>query len=192
VLVRDPDLPGCREQLAQGVARVAREGVRCAALGPTVAPAEAALSLRRARESLRLRIEGVLPDAELPDAELLRSDDHLLALLLHRDSTLAMELVHRRLTPLAGLAVGSRERLEATLLAWLRHQGNIPPVAEELRIHRQTVRYRLGRLRELFGAQLDSPDARLEIELALRIAAARPDGLEARTIKNLPYSDSDL
>ena len=35
-------------------------------------------------------------------------------------------------------------------------------------MHPQTVRYRLARLRERFGEDLDSPDARFEIELVLR------------------------
>ncbi|MGH2714951.1 MAG: helix-turn-helix domain-containing protein, partial [Thermoleophilaceae bacterium] len=34
--------------------------------------------------------------------------------------------------------------------------------------HPQTVRYRLARLRELFGERLDEPDGRFELELALR------------------------
>jgi DNA-binding PucR family transcriptional regulator len=41
-------------------------------------------------------------------------------------------------------------------------------VAKALHVHPQTVRYRLARLRELFGARLDDPDARFELELALR------------------------
>ena len=35
-------------------------------------------------------------------------------------------------------------------------------------MHPQTVRYRLGRLRELFGDALEDPDARFELELVLR------------------------
>jgi DNA-binding PucR family transcriptional regulator len=35
-------------------------------------------------------------------------------------------------------------------------------------VHPQTARYRLARLRELIGASLDDPDARLEMELAIR------------------------
>jgi DNA-binding PucR family transcriptional regulator len=39
-------------------------------------------------------------------------------------------------------------------------------------VHPQTVRYRLGRLRELFGEQLDDPQHRVELELALRAEGA--------------------
>jgi PucR C-terminal helix-turn-helix domain len=171
VLVPDPDSFARREQLGAAVVRVAHEGIRCAALGPTVAPAAAALSFARAREALRLQLEGVLPSGEL-----LFCSEHLLALLLHRDAAIAAELLARRLAPLAELPPATRERLQRTLLAWLGHQGNIPPIAAELHIHRQTVRYRLGRLRELFGAALEDPQSRLEIELALRIAAREHAG----------------
>ena len=41
-------------------------------------------------------------------------------------------------------------------------------IARELHVHPQTVRYRLARLREQFGATLEDPDARFELELALR------------------------
>jgi hypothetical protein len=36
-------------------------------------------------------------------------------------------------------------------------------------VHPQTVRYRMSRLRELFGSALDDPDGRFELELALRV-----------------------
>jgi DNA-binding PucR family transcriptional regulator len=41
-------------------------------------------------------------------------------------------------------------------------------MARALGLHAQTARYRLGRLRELLGNDLDDPDARFELELSLR------------------------
>jgi DNA-binding PucR family transcriptional regulator len=41
-------------------------------------------------------------------------------------------------------------------------------MAGMLGVHAQTARYRLRRLRELLGDSLDDPDARFELELALR------------------------
>ena len=65
----------------------------------------------------------------------------------------------------------SRERLRATLLAWLRRQANITKTAGDLDVHPQTVRYRLARLRERFGAELDSPDVRYELQTVIEAAA---------------------
>jgi PucR C-terminal helix-turn-helix domain len=52
------------------------------------------------------------------------------------------------------------ERLTAALTVWLEEQGRLQAVADRLGIHPQTARYRLNRLRELFGDALDDPDAR--------------------------------
>jgi DNA-binding PucR family transcriptional regulator len=90
------------------------------------------------------------------------------ALATFADPALLEELARERLAPLDGQTAASRARLEATLLSWLRWQGSAPAVAAELGVHAQTVRYRLTRLRELFGAALDDPDVRFELELALR------------------------
>lgn len=134
-----------------------------AALGPFLAVAEAATSFRRAQDAIELQRQGVLPQRTLVIAS-----EHLLALLLHREPSLIAELAQRRLAPVDALAPRSRMRLQQTLLAWLKHQGSAPATAAELGVHRQTVRYRLTRLRELLGPDLDDPDRRLEIELALR------------------------
>jgi hypothetical protein len=139
-----------------------RDGM-LAALGPTSTLGEAPVSYARARAALALRRAGILPAEGLTIAS-----EHLLTLMLHSDPSLAAELASRRLAPLETLAPRARERFEQTLLAWLRHQGSVPAAAAELHVHRQTVRYRLGRLRELLGNALEDPDRRLELELALR------------------------
>jgi DNA-binding PucR family transcriptional regulator len=97
------------------------------------------------------------------------ADDHLLDLILHRDGELASELARRRLAPLDGLPPAARERLLVTLGAWLDAHGEARPAAAALHVHVQTVRYRLGQLRDLLGDALDDPAARLELALALRI-----------------------
>jgi hypothetical protein len=159
VLIADPDAPGRHEALRATLA----ERDLSAALGPMVPSAEAAHSFRRARTGLELGRRGVPGSGEL-----LICSEHLLELLLLEDAELTRELAERNLTVLEGQSPGSRERLTRTLEAWLRNQGDVPAIAAELHVHRQTVRYRLARLRELFGAQLDDPERRLELELALR------------------------
>lgn len=160
-LLPNPSQPprgGLRTQLQHAV------GPRhVAALGPAVAWGDAALSLARARAVLELSADGAAPDHGLLDAA-----DHTSALLLRSDRRLAQELVRTRLAPLATLSTGARARMTTTLAAWLAEQGRLQAVAERLHVHPQTVRYRLSRLRELFGDALDDPQQRFELELVLR------------------------
>jgi DNA-binding PucR family transcriptional regulator len=175
VLIADPDAPGRRERLERSLAG------RLVALGPTVAAVEAPLSWARAARCARLAQAGVLPSDRL-----VFTQDTLGPLALFADPEALGELARQRLEPLATQTAASRARLEATLLSWLRWQGNVPAVAAELHVHAQTVRYRLGRLRECFGGQLDQPDVRFELELALRgIQLAGPAGLAARHTRAL-------
>jgi len=157
-LVPDPDRPGRRAELERGLGEI-----DCA-LGPTVSRTRAGLSFRRAADVLRL-----IGDELLPGGRMVVADDHITTLFLHRDRELGQEL-ERRLAPLDDETAASRARLRATLETWLRHQGRLRDVAAALHVHPQTVRYRLARLRELFGEQLDDPDCRFELELALRVA----------------------
>ena len=104
----------------------------------------------------------------LPAAEMLRVDDHLADLLLLREAALAELIASRRLAALEPLTEKAGERMRETALAHLRNLGSSAAMARELQVHPQTTRYRMARLRELLGDQLDDPDARFELELALR------------------------
>jgi len=137
---------------------------RHAALGPTVTWQEAAVSFVRASELLRLARAGGIDDT----GGLLLADTHKLSLLLGVNRRLARDVADTALAPLEAETELSRERLGSTLDAWLRHRGRTEAVAKALHVHPQTVRYRLARLRELFGQRLEDPDARFELELALR------------------------
>jgi purine catabolism regulator len=65
---------------------------------------------------------------------------------------------------------GGPELLE-TLAVLLDHNMSIASTAEELFFHYNTVRHRLGRLRELLGDRLATPEGRMS--LALGVAALR-------------------
>ncbi|HTU97213.1 MAG TPA: helix-turn-helix domain-containing protein [Solirubrobacteraceae bacterium] len=158
LVLPDPDAPGRR--VAVGRALTAQP----AALGPTVAALDARDSLRWAR--LTLAVVG--QRAEGP----LRAADHLPELILLADRRLAGLLTRDRLAPLTELAPGERDRLTETLAAWLAHQRHTPAIAEELHVHPQTVRYRVGKLRQLLGDLMETAEGRFELGLALRIAAA--------------------
>jgi hypothetical protein len=157
-LIADPAAPGRRRELEAAL------GERRAALGPTVGWPDAAVSFGRAREVLRLAQEGAIQDG----GGLLLAERHNLSLLLGADRRLARDVAERALAALEGETELSRDRLRSTLEAWLRHRGRTEAVARALHVHPQTVRYRVARLRELFGPRLDDPDGRFELELALR------------------------
>jgi hypothetical protein len=138
------------------------------AVGPAVPPEQAPLSLARARRVAALMRDGVLPAGRAHAWE-----DCLAALVVHADAAAADALVDARLAPLEGLPPAREQLLRETLAAWLEHPGRPREIARTLHLHHQTVRYRLGRLRERFGDDLDDPAARFELALALRCAASR-------------------
>jgi purine catabolism regulator len=71
------------------------------------------------------------------------------------------------LEPLDRYEGPSRTDLVASLRAYLAHNGQWDPAAAELGVHRHTLRYRMRRIAELLGRDLDSPSTRMELWLAL-------------------------
>jgi hypothetical protein len=59
--------------------------------------------------------------------------------------------------------------LLATVEAFLRNDGNIGPTAEELFTHRHTIRYRLGRVRDLCGYDIQSTDGRERLGFGIKV-----------------------
>lgn len=159
VILPDPDGPGRLD----GLERLP-ESTRVA-LGPAVEPAGTAESWSLALGLLRAAAAGALPAAPL------RADEHLADLVLYEGRPLIARIAARRLAPLDGLSEKQRQRMRETALAHVRHHGNAVAMAAELQVHPQTARYRIARLRELLGDQLDDPDARFELHLALRTPA---------------------
>ncbi|SDS65430.1 PucR family transcriptional regulator [Actinoplanes derwentensis] len=98
-------------------------------------------------------------------------DDHFATLALRGEPGALAVLTARRLAPLTGLRDSQREALLVTLSSWLRHWGSRTAVSGELFVHPQTVSYRLNRLRELLGDDLDDPRIRFELQLVLAYRA---------------------
>jgi hypothetical protein len=182
-LLPDPDAPGRRRELeavAAGVGEAAPAGgsapataapaggVAAVIAGPSVPWREATLSLRRAQLAHRLSESGVLAAGPLVVA-----DDHLATLVLHSDPRMAADLAAARLAPLGPLPRVTRDKLTETLRAWLDQGGRVEETARRLDVHPQTVRYRVRKLRGLFGSALDDPDGRFALALALRAAPER-------------------
>ena len=133
---------------------------RHAVVGHAVPLSDAGASLRWAR-----RLRALAPVR--PTTETLFVDDHLTLLLLLQDESLAQALAARWLGPLEKLTPRQCERLEGTLLAWLEG-GGAPEAAKTLKVHPQTIRYRLRQIEKLFGPALRDPRTRFELEMSLR------------------------
>lgn len=162
VLVSDPTGPGRPGEIERAV------GKRAAALGPVT-------SIDRVHQSWRLAKAGLgaLESGAVPGGELFIAEDHLADLLLLEGKELTTRMATRRLAPFESLTPNARERMQETALAFVRQRGNSVEMAAALHLHPQTARYRVARLRELLGDQLDDPDARFELEIALRSVASQ-------------------
>jgi hypothetical protein len=133
-------------------------------LGPARPWLQTASSYRRALRAARLVA------AENPTSgAAYDTDAHLAELVLSADSEALADLRARALKPLDDLTPAAREKLVETLRLWLLFGGRREAVAAGLFVHPQTVRYRMGQLRELFGDDLDDPLQVLDLVIALGV-----------------------
>lgn len=123
-----------------------------------VGPARPWLEVRASYDRvLRAHAAGLGPDTEA----------HLPSLVLDADAEARADLRAQVLAPLADLRPAQAEKLTETLRAWLLHHGRREEVAAALFVHPQTVRYRMGQLRELYGDGLEDPETVLALTVAL-------------------------
>jgi purine catabolism regulator len=76
----------------------------------------------------------------------------------------------RHLGPLIEHDTSRKGNLVATLRAYLE-TGEQQQAAQKLRVHPNTLRYRLDRIREISGVDLEDPETRLNLAVALRVQA---------------------
>jgi len=101
-----------------------------------------------------------------PEAIAHRHDEVIPHLVLAQNPRLAERFVAHALGALMQPGVRNRDQLLDTLEAYLL-RGSVKEAAAELKLHRHTVLYRLDKLRELLPGDLESPAARLRLQLAL-------------------------
>src|ERR671919_677669 len=149
--------------------RAKAHGGFAAAIGPAAPIRDLPSSWSIARATLQAIEAGAIDADDTP----VRADDSLGDLLLFENRALVERIADRRLAPLRELTPKARARMEETALAYVQERGNAAAMARALDVHPQTARYRLAKLRELLGEELDDPDARFELELALRARSSR-------------------
>ncbi|MWA02370.1 PucR family transcriptional regulator [Actinomadura sp. LD22] len=157
LIVPDPEGPGRRTMLRTGLRG------RAAAVGPTVAITEVARSLRWARQGLALAERRIISTARP-----FFVTDHLPIMMIMQDEDLTDIAVAVRLAPLASLPVTSRMRLATTFFACLECNFNAAEVGKRLRVHPQTVRYRIRQLEQIFGPDIHDLDQRFDYLVTLR------------------------
>jgi hypothetical protein len=131
-----------------------------AVTGPPVAWSLARHSFDRA-----VRVSRLFPDGASVDTE-----EHLVELVVTADARALADLRAQALAPLSGERASTVTKLVETLRSWLLHQGRREEVAAELFVHPQTVRYRVAKLRELYGDRLRDPEWLLLLTVALSVA----------------------
>ena len=163
-----PDGPDVAERVRRIVARLADAADPhpvSAVIGASgTTPAELATATRVARCALTLLLESgqgrVLDIADLG----------VHALLLESGVASGLRAFSRRLLgPLDRHDGRNGSSLVATLRTWLRLECSASATARALVVHRNTVTYRLGRIEELLGRRLRTPDSQLQLHLAVLV-----------------------
>ncbi|MGQ0843204.1 MAG: helix-turn-helix domain-containing protein [Sporichthyaceae bacterium] len=156
-----------REEQTGGPCRIG-VGSRC------VQVADYPVSLRHARHSV------ALGEQSQPDGAVVRFDDlgvyRLLA--LNNDTAELAHYIEEWLGVLIAYDAAKSADLVQTLTIYLRTGGSITTTAEELTIHRSTVKYRLQRVEELTGRDLNDPAVQFGMQLAVHALRTR-EGLRA-------------
>jgi DNA-binding PucR family transcriptional regulator len=84
------------------------------------------------------------------------------------DPSSVERFVHEWLGPLLDYDAAKGSELAATLSAYLEHGGGYDAAATALAVHRNTLKYRLQRIREISGHDLSDPDTQFNLQLATR------------------------
>jgi hypothetical protein len=130
------------------------------AAGPAVELADLTGSRALAFETLSLLRAGLV------DGPVISHEQAWSVLVLHRAAVAAAGAGATALGPLPRLRRHDEEegtRYVDTLYEWLRHPGDPRAASRALRIHPNTLRYRMVRITELAEVELDDPDVRLAL-----------------------------
>lgn len=85
------------------------------------------------------------------------------------DSTLLKDLYQTTLAPLINYDKKHHSTYEETLYYYLKYNGSIQSIAETTYTHRNTVLYRIKKMKELLGSNLETIEERFPYEMAFYI-----------------------
>jgi len=148
--------------IAQGKREYPQVPVRCGVGSPAAEIGSWRISFRQAGQALemarRLKEDRPLYYPDLSIYRLLLQIEHNPELIAFQEETLG---------PL--LAQENHQELLRTLEAYFKHNGNLTQTAEALYVHRNTLLYRMERIASILNQDLDDPETRLALQLALYI-----------------------
>jgi len=90
------------------------------------------------------------------------------------DIPAVQQFMRQVIGPLVDYDQQHNSTLVETIDAYFGHHGNISQTAESLYIHRNTLLYRLDRIQDLTGHDLNQANMRLALHLALKLWQLRP------------------
>lgn len=135
------------------------------ALGePAIAPHEIPRAYEQARRALTARQQSSIPQGATAYADL--GVDRILA--IEGNAAEVKSLVSNWLGDLLEYDDKHGAELVLTLAAYLDQGGRYAETAQVLSIHRNTLRYRLGRIAQISGHDLADVESRLNLHLATR------------------------
>ena len=127
------------------------------------APLEVRRSASEAQDTARLGLLVLGPGHVARTADL---GVYRLLLALRKSGDL-QPFVERELAPLRS-AHGKEDHLIETIEVYLACNGNLSEAARRLHLHRNSLLYRLHHIRDLLGHDLENPELRLALQLALK------------------------
>jgi hypothetical protein len=154
--------------LATAVVERARQALRLtvrAGVGRAVSGLDGVAGARREADEV-LDVLAARGDRDVATIDAVRAQ-----VILHRLQAVAAahpELGAGRVAALAEQDAAKGTAWVQTLRAYFDAYGDMAAAAAEVKVHPNTFRYRLRRITEVFGLDLDDPDERLVAELQLR------------------------
>jgi hypothetical protein len=164
VQIEAPALPGGWELPDDMSLHVVSRGPRAATSGRPVPLGDLGEAARRAAATRRAICAGARPDPPTWDGL------GAWRLIVDAPEHVTVEAVH---PGAAVLAAQSRNELLTTARLLVDVGGDVTAAAQELHVHRTTVYYRIERIKELTGVDLQGGLARTHLQLALWLAAYR-------------------
>lgn len=170
-------MAGLRRVSVDFLDRIGRRTDAIIGIGRVITPP---VPITRSRRDAERALE-VLRSGRVPDRVAHFSDVYVDSLLIQ----LAGEAAADGFDPLQAIRSVAEQGAYfiETLEAWLDAFGDVPTASAALHVHPNTFRYRLRRVRQLVGADLDDPEARFRLMVQLRLS---------RIIDSKPQNHLDL